>query len=71
MHVSGGNILAAGFCQFDRSFPRTINQNRSIALNLLFFLTPKANCAYLYEDFTLRQALERMEHSGYAAIPIL
>ena len=40
-------------------------------MNLVFFLTPKANCAYLYEDFTLRQALERMEHSGYAAIPIL
>lgn len=40
-------------------------------LNLLFFLTPKASCAYLYEDFSLRQALERMEHSGYTALPIL
>jgi len=40
-------------------------------LNLLFFLTPKANCAYLYDDYSLRQALERMEHSGYAALPIL
>lgn len=40
-------------------------------MNLLFFLTPKANCAYLYNDDSLRQALERMEHSGYAALPIL
>ena len=40
-------------------------------MNLLFFLTPKANCAYLYDDFTLRQALERMEKSGYSALPIL
>ncbi len=40
-------------------------------MNLLFFLTPKANCAYLYDDYSLRQALERMEHSGYAALPIL
>lgn len=40
-------------------------------MNLLFFLTPKASCVYLYADFTLRQALERMEHSGYTALPIL
>lgn len=40
-------------------------------MNLLFFLTPKASCNYLFDDFTLRQALERMENSGYAALPIL
>ena len=40
-------------------------------MNILFFLTPKANCSYLYADYSLRQALERMESSGYAAIPIL
>lgn len=39
--------------------------------NILFFLTPKAMCAYLYDDFTLRQALEKMETAGYAALPIL
>lgn len=40
-------------------------------MNLLFFLTPKANCAYLYDDYSLRQAIERMENSGYSALPIL
>ncbi len=40
-------------------------------MNLLFFLTPKAICKYLYDDYTLRQALERMESSGYSALPIL
>ena len=40
-------------------------------MNILFFLTPKATCSYLYSDFTIRQALERMQSSGYAAIPIL
>ena len=40
-------------------------------MNLLFFLTPKATCTYLYDDYTLRQALERMENSGYTALPIL
>ena len=39
--------------------------------NILFFLTPKAMCAYLNDDFTIRQALEKMEGSGYAALPIL
>lgn len=40
-------------------------------MNLLFFLTPKANCTYLFDDYTLRQAIERMESSGYTALPIL
>ena len=39
--------------------------------NILFFLTPKAMCAFLYDDFTIRQALEKMEAAGYAALPIL
>ena len=28
-------------------------------------------CAYLYDDFTIRQALEKMEVAGYTSIPIL
>ena len=39
--------------------------------SILFFLTPKAMCAYLYDDYTIRQALEKMEAAGYSAIPIL
>lgn len=39
--------------------------------NILFFLMPKAMCAYLYDDYSLRQALEKMEAAGYAALPIL
>ncbi len=40
-------------------------------MNVLFFLTPKASCTYIYEDFTIRQALERMEPSRFSSIPIL
>ena len=40
-------------------------------MNILFFLTPKENVAHIDDDDTLRQALEKMEHRGYAAIPIL
>jgi len=39
--------------------------------NVLFFLTPKAMCQFVYDDFTIRQALEKMESSGYTALPIL
>ncbi len=39
--------------------------------NILFFLTPKAMCAYLYDDYTIRQALEKMEVAQMAALPIL
>ena len=39
--------------------------------NILFFLTPKAMCAYVYDVYSLRGALERMEASGSAALPIL
>lgn len=39
--------------------------------NILFFLTPKAMCSYLYDDYTMRQALEKMESAGYSALPIL
>ncbi|MEG2652658.1 MAG: CBS domain-containing protein [Ruthenibacterium sp.] len=40
-------------------------------MNLLFFLTPKVEVAYLEEDYTLRQALEKMEYHRYSSIPIL
>ena len=39
--------------------------------NILFFLTPKAMCSFLYDDYTMRQALEKMEAANYTALPIL
>ena len=40
-------------------------------MNILFFLTPKSEVAYINDDDTLRQALEKMEHHKYAAVPII
>ncbi len=40
-------------------------------MNVLFFLLPKGNCTYIYDDFTIRQALERMEQTRFGSIPIL
>ena len=39
--------------------------------NILFFLKPKAMCVFLHDDYTIRQALEKMEAVRYAALPIL
>jgi CBS-domain-containing membrane protein len=40
-------------------------------MNILFFLTPKSEVAHLRADWTLRQAIEKLERSGYRAIPLL
>ena len=40
-------------------------------MNVLFFLTPKAELSYVYDDETLRQALEKMEYHRYTSIPML
>ncbi|MCU6746675.1 MULTISPECIES: CBS domain-containing protein [Lachnospiraceae] len=40
-------------------------------MNILFFLKPKSEVAYIYDHSTLRQALETMEYHKYASIPML
>ena len=39
-------------------------------MNILFFLKPKSELAYIYDYHTLRQALEIMEHHRYSCVPI-
>lgn len=40
-------------------------------MNAISLLTPKAQVAYLYEDYTVRQGLEKLRAHGYTAIPVL
>ena len=40
-------------------------------MNILFFLKPKSEVAYVYDYGTLRQVLETMEYHKYACIPML
>ena len=40
-------------------------------MNILFFPTPKAMCAYVDADDTIREAMGRMEASGFTALPVL
>ena len=41
------------------------------SVNIAYFLQPKSRIAYLYDDFTFRQGLEKMRNRGYTAIPVI
>lgn len=40
-------------------------------MNIAFFLTPKSEVVYENISATMRQVIERMEHHGYTAIPLI
>ena len=40
-------------------------------MNIAFFLTLKKDVAYLYDDYTIRQSLEKMKFHGYSSIPAI
>ena len=40
-------------------------------MNISFFLQPKCKVAYIYNNDTLRQGLQKMNYYGYSAIPVL
>ena len=40
-------------------------------MNVAFFIKPKSAIAFVYEDNSLRQGLEKMKYHGYSAIPVL
>ncbi len=40
-------------------------------MNILFFLKPKGEVAYIHDHCTLRQVLETMEYHRYSCIPML
>lgn len=40
-------------------------------MNIAYFLKAKGEVAYLFDDYTLRQGLEKMRNHKYTAIPVL
>ena len=40
-------------------------------MNVINFLTPKSQVAWVYADVTVRQGLEKLRARGYTAIPVL
>lgn len=40
-------------------------------MNVAFFLKPKNEVAFLYNNYSVRQGLEKMCYHGYSSIPVL
>ena len=40
-------------------------------MNIICLLTPKASTGWIYDDFSLRQAVEKMTYYGFSAMPIV
>lgn len=40
-------------------------------MNIASFLLPKVEVAYLHDQMTIRQGLEKLRRSGYSAIPVV
>jgi CBS domain-containing protein len=40
-------------------------------MNIASFLIPRSMVTYLYDDFSLRQALEKMKYHGRTAVPVI
>ena len=40
-------------------------------MNIVMLLKPKETVAYIYEDSTIRQALEKMKAHSYTAVPVI
>ncbi|MDD3220467.1 MAG: CBS domain-containing protein [Lachnospiraceae bacterium] len=40
-------------------------------MNILFFLTPKNEVSYVYDNFTLKEVLEAMGQHTYSCVPVI
>lgn len=40
-------------------------------MNVLFFLTPKSEVTYVFDDYKLSKVMEIMDETGYTAIPVI
>ena len=40
-------------------------------MNIAYLLTPKHSVAYLYDDNSMRQGLEKLRHHGRSAVPVI
>lgn len=40
-------------------------------MNIAYFLSPKVEVTYLKDSMTIRQGLEKLKRSGFAAVPVI
>ena len=42
-----------------------------LIMNILFYLVPKSELAYIYDDYTVRQTMEKLENHRYTSVPVI
>lgn len=40
-------------------------------MNILFYLVPKSELVYIYDDNTVRQTMEKLENHRYTCVPVI
>lgn len=50
---------------------KTIISKGEILMNVMFFIIPKCDVAYVYDDFNVRQVLEKIDYYKFSAMPII
>ena len=40
-------------------------------MNVMYFIIPKCDVAFVYDDFNVRQVLEKIEYYKYSAMPVI
>lgn len=40
-------------------------------MNILFFILPKDKIHFVYDSYTLRQTIEKLDNTGYTSLPVL
>lgn len=40
-------------------------------MNILFFITPKSEVEYLYDYYTIEEAIDKIENNDYTSIPVI
>lgn len=40
-------------------------------MNILFYLVPKSEVVYIYDDYTVRQTMEKLERHRFTSVPMI
>lgn len=40
-------------------------------MNILFYLVPKSELVYIYDDYSVRQTMEKLEFHRYTSVPMI
>ena len=57
--------------KYDTMITIKLPRQKGDTMNILFFLTPKSEVEYVFDDFTIRQTIEKMEYHRFSEVPVI